>query len=80
MTTSVLPFLLRGINLLGINSTTCPQVRRQKAWNRLAAEMPKAKLDELSREIGLEQVEEEGARILQGKIRGRTVVRVGGCK
>ncbi len=77
MTTSVLPFLLRGVNLLGINSTTCPQGRRQKAWSRLAAKMPKVKLDEISREIGLGQVVEEGARILQGKIRGRTVVRVG---
>ncbi len=77
MTTSVLPFLLRGVNLLGIDSTTCPQGRRKKAWKRLAAEMPKAKLDELSREIGLEDVVEEGARILQGKVRGRTVVRVG---
>ncbi len=76
-TTSLLPFLLRGVNMLGIDSTTCPQARRQKAWSRLAAEMPKAKLDELSREIDLGQVVEEGAMILKGKIRGRTVVRVG---
>lgn len=77
MTTSLLPFLLRGVNLLGIDSTTCPKKRRKKAWNRLAAEMPKAKLDQLSREIGLEDVVKEGAGILRGKIRGRVVVRVG---
>ena len=75
-TASLLPFLLRGVNLLGIDSTTCPRKPRQRAWNRLAAKMPKAKLDELSREIGLERVAEEGTRILQGKIRGRLVVRI----
>jgi len=78
MKTSVLPFLLRGINLLGIDSTTCPQGRRQKAWNRLASEMPKAKLDAMTSEIGLEDAIDEGGKILQGGVRGRTVIDVTG--
>ncbi|MEE9544150.1 MAG: MDR family oxidoreductase [Rhodospirillales bacterium] len=72
--TSVLPFLLRGINLLGIESTNCPVDLRLYAWKRLSTEMARDKLDRMTNVIPLAGVIEEGGKILQGRIRGRTVV------
>ena len=76
--TSVLPFLLRGINLLGIDSTNCPVDLRLNAWKRLSTEMAKDKLDYMTNVIPLAGVIGEGGKILQGRIRGRTVVDLGG--
>ena len=75
---TVIPFLLRGINLLGIDSATCPYERRMIAWPRLARELPMDKLDEMSRVVPLSAVPEEAGRILKGQVRGRTVIEVGG--
>jgi acrylyl-CoA reductase (NADPH) len=74
--TTVLPFLLRGVNLLGIDSVMCPTDRRLTAWNRLAREMPQDKLDEATQTAKLEDLPRLGMEILEGKVRGRTVVEV----
>lgn len=76
LTTTVLPLLLRGISVLGIDSAQCPTPRRLQAWRRLAAEMPKDVLDELTTEIGLADLPEQGGKILKGQVRGRVVVDV----
>jgi acrylyl-CoA reductase (NADPH) len=74
----VLPFLLRGVNLLGIESATCPRPRRLVAWNRLAATVPLDQLDSLVTEVRLADLPEQGAKILKGETRGRVVVRIDG--
>ena len=71
---TVIPFLLRGINLLGIDSATCPRDRREIAWARLARELPMDRLDRLTRVAGLAEVPDLADRILKGEIRGRTVI------
>jgi len=78
LTTTVLPFILRGVNLLGIDSNFCPQATRRIAWQRLAQEIP-ADLIELmvAQEASLEDIPALGREILQGKIRGRVVIAVG---
>ena len=72
--TTVLPFLLRGISLIGINSSTCPAPTRRIAWDRLARELPLDKLDGMTASITLDKVAEMGGKILRGEVRGRTVV------
>ncbi len=74
---TVIPFLLRGINLLGINSATCPYERRMLAWPRLASELPLDKLEEITRVVPLAAVPAEADLILKGQVRGRTVIDVG---
>ena len=73
---TVIPFLLRGINLLGIDSATCPMDRRTQAWQRIARDLPMDKLETISREVPLADVPAEAERILKGQVRGRTVVDV----
>ena len=74
---SVVPFLLRGVNLLGIDSVMCPVDRRKAAWTRLAHDLPQEKLDALTEVVPLGAVAELGKKILKGGIRGRVVVDVG---
>lgn len=73
---SVIPFLLRGINLLGIDSVMCPPERRRAAWARLARDLPMDKLDALTEMVPLAALPELGRKILKGGIRGRVVVDV----
>ncbi len=73
---TVIPFLLRGINLLGIDSNTCPKERRVTAWGRLARELDAGKLESMVNRVGLADVIGLGGKILQGQVRGRTVVDV----
>jgi acrylyl-CoA reductase (NADPH) len=73
---SVAPFILRGVCLLGIDSVMCPIAQRKLAWSRLASDLDPAKLSEITHEIGLGQVIEAGARILAGQVRGRIVVKI----
>lgn len=75
-TVSLLPFLLRGVNLLGIDSAACPRARRLAAWGRLAAEMPMDTLDAMTTAVTLAEVPEWGRRILRGQVRGRTLVEI----
>ena len=74
--TNVLPFLLRGINLCGIDSNTCTKERRLKAWTRLARELPLEKLDRMTNEISLAQLPEMASKILRGEVRGRILIDV----
>jgi len=71
---NVYPFILRGITLSGIDSAQCPMERRKMIWNKLATIWRFSGLDELSRNVGLRQLDEEIERMLQGKARGRVVV------
>jgi acrylyl-CoA reductase (NADPH) len=73
---SVAPFILRGVCLLGIDSVMCPIEKRRVAWTRLARDLDKSKLTEMTSEIPLDQVMEAGARILAGQVRGRIVVKI----
>jgi len=72
--TTVMPFILRGVNLLGIDSNTCPRERRVRAWTRLASELPGETIDRLTQTIPLEQVPAVAEDLLAGRIHGRTVV------
>ena len=72
--TTVMPFLLRGINLLGIDSNTCPKDRRLIAWDRLSKELPLDKLAAVTSSASLADVPELAVKIVQGQIRGRTVI------
>jgi len=71
--TTVIPFLLRGVNLLGIDSVMCPKARREAAWARLAKDLPMAALDSTITEAKLEDLPALGSSILKGQVRGRTV-------
>ena len=73
---SVAPFILRGVTLYGIDSVMAPLAVRLEAWQRLAQDLDIAKLDEISREIGLNEAIAVGAELLEGKVRGRVVVDV----
>ncbi len=74
LSTTVLPFILRGISLLGIDSGNCPMEIRQKIWNRIAGEWKLGNLDHLTKEIPLEDLDQNIELILKGKLKGRTVV------
>lgn len=74
--TSVAPFILRGVCLLGIDSVMCPLGPRKAAWGRLAKDVDHAKLAEMTTEIGLAEVFDIAPKILAGQVRGRTVVRI----
>lgn len=77
--TSVAPFILRGVSLLGIDSVQCPQTLRREAWQRLARDLDKTKLAAITREVAFADLMEAGRDILGGKLRGRTIVRIGGA-
>jgi putative YhdH/YhfP family quinone oxidoreductase len=72
--TTVFPFILRGVNLLGIDSANYPIERRRALWGRLADEWRLEMLDNLAREVPLDALDREIERILQGKLTGRVVV------
>jgi acrylyl-CoA reductase (NADPH) len=74
--TTVAPFILRGVCLLGIDSVMCPLPLREAAWARLAKDLDKAKLAEITKEISLGEVIAAGSDILAGKVRGRVVVKI----
>ena len=73
---SVAPFILRGVCLLGIDSVMCPLPRRELAWSRLAGDLDKGKLADITQEITLDRVIGIGAKILAGQVRGRIVVKI----
>lgn len=73
---SVIPFLLRGVNLLGIDSVTKPFAARQSAWARIAASLPMDKLDAMILPATLADLPRLGQDILQGAVKGRVVVDV----
>ena len=75
--TTVLPFLLRGVNLLGIDSVMQPYDNRSRIWQRLSEDLPMDKLDALTEEIPLADVPKAAGDILKGQVRGRLVVALG---
>lgn len=76
LNTTVFPFILRGVNLLGIDSNNCPHPLRETAWRRLAETVTTEMLEQIGAEINLGDVPEKAEDILKGKVRGRLVVRV----
>ena len=74
--TSVAPFILRGVSLIGINSVMCPLPLRQQAWRRLETDLDRGKIAAMTSEIGLGDVIEAGRRIVEGQVRGRIVVKI----
>jgi len=75
---SVAPFILRGITLAGIDSVMAPRAVREAAWARLAQDLDTARLERMTREVGLADAIGLGAEILAGNVRGRAVVNVNG--
>lgn len=73
---SVLPFILRGVTLAGVDSVNAPFALRQQAWERLARDLDPGKLESTTTEVGLADVPGVALRLLQGNVRGRTVVDV----
>jgi acrylyl-CoA reductase (NADPH) len=71
---TVVPFLLRGVNLLGIDSVTCPYDRRVEAWRRLVTEMPMDRLEPIIVEHGMSDLPTLGPAILKGQVKGRALI------
>jgi acrylyl-CoA reductase (NADPH) len=74
--TTVFPLILRGVNLLGINSVLVHHTERLEIWQRLARDLDLNVLEKMTHEIGLSEVFDWGHRILKGQVRGRVVVDV----
>lgn len=76
LATTVLPFILRGVNLLGIDSVRTPYARRRRAWERLATDLPREHLEAVMQVVPLHETLALGPEILAGRVKGRTVVDV----
>ncbi len=76
LNTTVFPFILRGVNLLGINSVILTSEERLEIWRRLSVDLPLPLLDSMTQEEPLDRIFELGEKILKGAIRGRTVIRI----
>jgi acrylyl-CoA reductase (NADPH) len=74
--TSVAPFILRGVALLGIDSVYRPRADREEAWRRLEFDLDREKLSEMTTEIALADVIEAGRQIVDGRVRGRITVKI----
>ncbi len=74
--TSVAPFILRGVSLIGINSVTASRERRLEAWGRLARDLDPAKLEAITTTVGFSDIIPTAHAILEGKVRGRVVVEI----
>jgi acrylyl-CoA reductase (NADPH) len=75
---TVAPFILRAVALLGVDSVMAPMALRERAWQRLAQDLDPAKLDAITTEVPLGAAIGEAARLMEGKVRGRVVVRTAG--
>lgn len=73
---TVMPFILRGVQLLGIDSVMAPIQKRQAAWDRLARDLDISKLESMIQEIRLEQVPQYAAELMAGQVTGRIVVKI----
>lgn len=72
--TTVMPFILRGVRLQGVDSVMCPVDIRTQAWNRLLTDLPEGALGEIASVVGLAELPKAAADIVAGKVRGRTLV------
>ena len=76
--TSVMPFILRGVTLAGVDSVMAPMAKRQRAWDRLARDLDLALLETMIEEVPLEEAIAKAQQLMDGKVRGRVVVKTGG--
>ncbi len=76
MKTTVLPFILRGVRLIGVDSAQTPMPLRSKVWARLADDLKPRHLDAIACTISLEELPAQFEKMLQGKARGRAVVKL----
>jgi acrylyl-CoA reductase (NADPH) len=74
--TTVMPFILRNVRLIGVDSVMAPLALRQQAWDRLARDLDPAKLESMIEEITLDQVVDKAHALMAGQVRGRIVVRL----
>jgi acrylyl-CoA reductase (NADPH) len=74
--TTVHPFILRGVSLMGVDSVMAPRAVRQRAWDRLATDLDVTKLDSMIEEIPLDSAIARAQALMEGKVRGRVVVRI----
>lgn len=74
--TTVMPFILRGVNLLGVDSVSCPFDKRQAAWQDVLRLLPDSYFEEACEAITLEQVPEFAQRIIKGQVTGRVLVKL----
>ncbi len=74
--TTVMPFILRNVALVGVDSVMAPLARRQQAWNRLARDLDPAKLEAMIEEVSLDQAQAKAQALMDGQVRGRVVVRI----
>lgn len=74
--TTVMPFILRNVALLGVDSVMAPLALRQQAWSRLARDLRMDLLEALTQEIGLEQAIDQAGELMAGRVRGRVVVKI----
>ncbi|TKB58304.1 MDR family oxidoreductase [Ferrimonas aestuarii] len=72
--TTVMPFILRGVSLLGVDSVMCPLEKRQRAWNRILEILPQSYFDQACTSISLEQVHDYADRIVKGQVTGRVLI------
>jgi len=75
--TTVLPFILRGVTLAGVDSVMAPPALRREAWRRLARDLDPAKLEAITSEVSLEEAIARAQALMEGKVRGRIVVEIG---
>lgn len=75
--TTVLPFILRGVTLAGVDSVMAPRARRQRAWDRLARDLDLARLESMIDEVPLGAAIDKAHQLMAGTVRGRVVVRTG---
>ena len=74
--TTVVPFILRNVALLGVDSVMAPRALRQTAWDRLARDLDSTKLASMVEEISLDQAVEKAQALMAGQVRGRIVVKI----
>ena len=74
--TTVMPFILRGVKLLGVDSVMCPTAKRVQAWNRLQELLPEATYNDVSKEISLDEVAKVAEAITIGQVTGRTLIKL----
>lgn len=76
LATTVLPFILRGVTLVGIDSVMAPLPLRREAWQRLALDLDPARLESITRDVDLESAAPHAQALIEGKVRGRIVVNI----
>lgn len=76
LATTVMPFILRGVSLVGVNSSLTGRALREQAWQRLARDLDPAVVDAIARPIALEEARDAAAEVLSGRVAGRLAVRV----